>query len=375
MINVLSIVSYRFLPALMGGEKNISIFNDYLSKLVNLSCVTVKKVEIPVKPGYEILPLLSNNIIRYINPFYFFILRKIILQKKVSHVILEHPYYGWLGIALQKLLGIKLIIHSHNIEALRFKSFGKWWWRLLWMYERAVHRRADMNFFITREDMDYAIAHFKLAPQKCTVITYGINLNAPPTPQEKTNARTAVCTTHHINAADLLLFYTGTLYYRPNLNGLDIILEKINPLLQQSGIAYTILICGNHLPERYNNLEAYKSKNIIYAGFVKDIGMYFKAADIFMNPISEGGGIKTKLVEALAGNSSAVSFASGAFGVPAELTGGKLTVVPDGDSKGLFEAIQRSSTLLKQDISTDFYKHFYWGNIVQKAYQHILSIA
>ena len=130
MINVLSIVSYRFLPALMGGEKNISIFNNYLSRLVNLCCVTVKKVEIPNESAYEILPLLSNSILRYINPFYFFILRKIIRQKKISHVILEHPYYGWLGIALQKMLGIKLIIHSHNIEALRFKSFGKWWWRL-----------------------------------------------------------------------------------------------------------------------------------------------------------------------------------------------------------------------------------------------------
>lgn len=375
MINVLSIVPYRFLPALMGGEKNISIFNNYLSGLVSLSCVTVKEVEIPGRPEYEILPLLSNSMLRYINPFYFFTLKKIVRQKKISHVILEHPYYGWLGIALQKILGIKLIIHSHNIEALRFKSFRKWWWRLLWLYERAVHRRADMNFFITREDMDYAISRFKLQPRKCTVITYGINFNSPPTLQEKASARSSVCAAHGIDPSDLLLFYTGTLYYQPNVKGLDVILDEVNPMLQQQAIPYTILICGNHLPERYNNLEAYKSRNIIYAGFVKNIEMYFKAADIFMNPISEGGGIKTKLVEALAGNSSAVSFASGAFGVPAELTGGKLTIVPDGDSTAFFEAIQHSSTLLKQDIPTDFYKHFYWGNIVQKAYQRILSIS
>ena len=375
MINVLSIVSYRFLPALMGGEKNISIFNNYLSALVNLSCVTVKKVEVHNESQYEILPVLSNSIIRYINPFYFFILRKIIRQKKISHIILEHPYYGWLGLALQKLLGIKLIIHSHNIEALRFKSFGKWWWRLLWQYEKAVHRRADMSFFITHEDMDYAIVHFKLEQKKCTVITYGINFNIAPARQEKAIARAKVCNTHHINPANLLLFYTGTLYYQPNLKGLDIILDEINLLLQQSGIAYTILVCGNHLPERYNNLEAYKNKNVIYAGFVKDIDTYFKAADIFINPISEGGGIKTKLVEALAGNSSAVSFASGAFGVPAAITGGKLIIVPDENSTEFFEAMQQSIPLLKKDIPTDFYEHFYWGNIVQKAYQHILSIA
>lgn len=375
MIKVLSIVSYRFLPALMGGEKNISIFNNYLSRLVHLSCVTVKKTEIPEDAEYEILPLLCNHFLRYVNLFYFFTIRKIIRKRKITHIILEHPYYGWLGIALQKLLGIKLIIHSHNIEALRFRSFGKWWWRLLWMYEKAVHRCADMSFFITREDMDYAIAYFKLAPQKCAVITYGITQTSLPAEEEKTTARTTVCHTHHIDPADLLLFYTGTLYYQPNLKGLDIILDKIIPLLQQHNIRYTILICGNHLPERYNNLEAYKNKNVIYAGFVKNIDTYFKAADIFMNPISEGGGIKTKLVEALAGNSSAVSFSSGAFGVPVETTGRKLIIVPDEDSVALFEAIQQSVPLLKKDISKEFYEHFYWGNIVQKAYQRILSIA
>lgn len=375
MINVLSIVPYRFLPALMGGEKNISIFNNYLSSLLNLSCVTVKRTELPPQPGYEILPVLSNSIFRYINPVYFFTLRRIIRQKKITHIILEHPYYGWLGIALQRFTGVKLIIHSHNIEALRFKSFGKWWWPILWVYEKAVHHFADMSFFITREDMEYAIAHFKLKQEKCAVITYGITLSSAPTREEKAIARTEVCRTHHINPSNLLLFYTGTLYYRPNLKGLDIILDEINPLLQKSGMGYTILICGNHLPERYNKLEAYKNRNIIYAGFVEDIDAYFKAADIFMNPISEGGGIKTKLVEALAANSSAVSFARGAFGIPVEITGGKLAVIPDADSKAFFEAILQSVPSLKEDISTNFYKHFYWGNVVQKAYQHMLAIA
>ncbi len=374
MINVLSIVSYRFLPALMGGEKNISIFNNYLSRLVNLTCVTVKKVEIPFATEYEILPVLSNSAFRYVNPFYFFTLRKIIRAKQISHIILEHPYYGWLGIALQKLLGIKLVIHSHNIEALRFKSFGKWWWRLLWAYEKMVHRQADMNFFITREDMEYAINHFKVEKEKCTVITYGIERNNAPALQEKTIARQTVCTTHDVDKNKLLLLYNGTLYYQPNLKGLDIILTEINPLLQEKSIPYTIVICGNHLPEHYQNLDAYKNKNIIYAGFVQDIATYFKAADIFINPITDGGGIKTKLVEALAGNSSAVSFASGAFGVPTAITGKKLLIAPDGDAQALFEAIQQSLPFIKEDIPAGFYEHFYWGNIVQKAFSHIGSI-
>jgi len=78
-------------------------------------------------------------------------------------------------------------------------------------------------------------------------------------------------------------------------------------------------------------LVNYKEKNIIYAGFVDDINLYFKGADIFINPVIDGGGIKTKVVEALGYDLSVISTQSGAIGIPEEITGGKLLVLPDND--------------------------------------------
>ena len=98
MLNVLSLVSYRFLPPKMGGQKGIAFFYDYLAVHVNLTCVTTKENDPSAVSNYEVLNILSNSGLRYINIFYFFTLRKIIREKKITHLIIEHPYYGWLGV-------------------------------------------------------------------------------------------------------------------------------------------------------------------------------------------------------------------------------------------------------------------------------------
>ena len=61
------------------------------------------------------------------------------------------------------------------------------------------------------------------------------------------------------------------------------------------------------LEESYNELKDYADKNIIYAGFVDDITLFYKAADMLINPVIDGGGIKTKLVEALGYNMNVVT--------------------------------------------------------------------
>ena len=155
----------------MGGQKGIAFFYNHLSSHINLTCVTTKANDTTAVSGYEVLNILSNSGLRYMNIIYFFTLRKIIKEKQITHLIIEHPYYGWLGILLKWFCKVKLIAHSHNIEALRFKSTGRWWWRILWQYEKFTHQQADANFFIHDEDRDFAIQKFKLAPAKCLTVT------------------------------------------------------------------------------------------------------------------------------------------------------------------------------------------------------------
>jgi hypothetical protein len=95
-----------------------------------LYCVTVKDNK-PNAASYTIINKFSNSRFRYINVFYFSLLKKIIRQNNISHVIIEHPYYGWLGLLLKIFCKVKIIVHSHNIEAERFKTTGRWWWKIM----------------------------------------------------------------------------------------------------------------------------------------------------------------------------------------------------------------------------------------------------
>jgi len=351
----------------MGGQKGIASFYGAFSKQLPVSLISVKGNATPENLNAEFLPVLSNSKTRYFNPFVFFTLKKIIAERQSTHLIIEHPYFGWLGILAKLFLKVKLVVHSHNIEALRFKSTGKWWWRLLWHYEKFTHRQADINFFISEEDKIFAIDTFKLKKEICHTITYGFDFSASPTPEEKKIARDKLLSIYQLPEQNKILLFNGTLDYQPNLDALKIILYKINPILKSThGFEYTIIICGKNLPENLNNLQNEKENNVVYAGFVDDITIYFKGADIFINPVIDGGGIKTKLVEALGYNLSCISTAEGAIGVPEDITGNKLKIVAHENWQEFATAIINTNPL-NGNIGEAFFNHFFWNKIAEKA--------
>jgi glycosyltransferase involved in cell wall biosynthesis len=372
MANVLCLVSYRIFPAKLGGQKGVALFYKYLSAFHNVTCVTVKSND-PAEASYKILNILSNSSLRYINIFYFFTLKKLLRRYNISHLILEHPYYGWLGILLKIFTGVKLVIHSHNIEAYRFKSIGKWWWKILWYYEKFVHQQADLTFCITEEDRQFMIRKFKLHPSACVVITYGIEWLDPPPSSERLAAKSYLRKTYSIKDTSAIYLFNGTLDYLPNLDAVRFILNQINPLLLLTDLDYKIIICGKNLPVEMNELKAYSDSNIIYAGFVDDISIYFKGADVFINPVTDGGGIKTKLVEGLGYDLNAVSTINGAIGVDPALCNGKLLL--SGEDWTNFIANMQTAITLPNHIPTKYFEHFSWTNIARKAATAIEFIA
>jgi polysaccharide biosynthesis protein PslH len=368
MAIVISIVSYPFLPAKTGGEKGVALFNKYFSQHQQLICVTVQKNDPAAAGGYEVLNILSNSRLRYINVFYFFVIRKMIKQKKATHVLLEHPYYGWLGILLKWSCRIKLIVHSHNMEALRWKTLGKWWWKILWQYEKYTHQQADYNFFIHDDDKRYAIERFSLNASRCMTMTYGIEWSRIPSPEEINYAKEKLRALHNIPQQNKILLFNGSFNYNPNLEALKKIIDLINPLLQRSdNFHYTIIICGINIPQE---ILSSKYPNIIIAGFVDDVNAYFKGADIFLNPVNEGGGIKTKLVEALGNNLNAVSTVNGAIGVDAEWCNNKLFICSN-DEWNEFAALIIKASSYEANIDSIYFDHFYWGYTTKKAAEFI----
>jgi glycosyltransferase involved in cell wall biosynthesis len=106
------------------------------------------------------------------------------------------------------------------------------------------------------------------------------------------------------------------------------------------------------------------SEHFIYAGFVENIDEYTQSADIVLNPVLSGGGIKTKIVEALGFNKNVVSTQTGAIGVDATICGSKLYIVNDYDWDSfvdkIIEAVDDTST-----IPSQFFNVFSWKSVAQ----------
>lgn len=372
MPKVLSLIPYKIFPAKLGGQKGIALFNQYLAKLVPLTAYTVK-TNLPEFADYQVMNNMATGASRYANPRQFYTLRNIIQKQGFTHLILEHPYFGWLGMLLKRSTGIKLAVHSHNIESTRWKTLGKWWWRILWNYERLLHRKADCNFFIHDDDRAFAIREYGVDPAKCITVTYGIEWQKAPSAEERNAARTELLNKYDLGEDTSILLFNGSLNYAPNLHALQDILDKINPLIFEKRRDYRIIICGSGLPAEFEELKNYSGANIIYAGFVDDIGLYFLGADIFINPVIEGGGIKTKLVEAVGMGARAVSTNNGSIGVDKSDCGEMLEVVLDADWQGFAQATLRLMDMPPATVPDAFFEKFYWGNIAAKAAKFLLA--
>ena len=86
-LRILSIIPYKILPAQLGGEKGIAVFNEYLAKKVELTGVTTKNNNPALAHGYSLLNLLSDNRSRYGNVFLFSRIKKILRDKNITHLI------------------------------------------------------------------------------------------------------------------------------------------------------------------------------------------------------------------------------------------------------------------------------------------------
>lgn len=365
-LKVLSLVWFKIYPAVFGGQKGVALFNKYLGQQVELDCLCSRNNMVAPDAGCNIFPELAEGKRGFYDPGNWTRLKRWLHRKKYDAVIVEFPYYAAL-VWLIKRRSTKLIIHTHNIEAERFRSFGNMGWRLLKMYERWCFRKADMVLFKTTSDRSYAVSQYALPPSKTYLLPYGVERSAG---FDKDAAKKTLAQKHGFSPDDKILLFAGTLDYEPNAEAVQLLVEQIEPLLLQKLTAFKIMICGRNesaiLPVPLND-------NVIYAGLVEDIQSYFAAADCFLNPVQNVHGIQTKILDALNYGLNVVCFAKAAENLPAYLAP-KLFAVTEGDYAGFTNAIvpALSATF---DTAEAFYEDFSWEANITDFVNHLTASA
>src|SRR5688572_27994116 len=98
MIRVASLVPYRIMPAKMGGQKGIYLFLKYFSRHFDITCYTTRNNETMQEETFVVNRMIGTNKLRYINPAYYFKLKREFQRERITHLLLEQPYYGWLAL-------------------------------------------------------------------------------------------------------------------------------------------------------------------------------------------------------------------------------------------------------------------------------------
>lgn len=111
--------------------------------------------------------------------------------------------------------------------------------------------------------------------------------------------------------------FVGNFAYEPNVDAAVHFARAILPTVAKAVPDVRLLLVGNAPPPQ---VRALSGRRITVTGRVPDVGEYLDAATVVLCPLRIGGGVKVKMLEALARGKAIVSTSVGTQGLGAEIS-------------------------------------------------------
>lgn len=164
-------------------------------------------------------------------------------------------------------------------------------------YEKLIAPQFDHCYCITNEEKTYleniGVANSRLFPHVV-------------------NTEEFASTDHEKEEHGTLLFL-GNFQHKPNLHALHYFVREIFPSVRRQYPSAVFHVVGAHLHDSL--LRGLNTNNVRIHGEVEDIRAYYDMTSIFVNPIVSGGGMRGKVLEAMAGAKAVVSTRLGVQGI------------------------------------------------------------
>ena len=230
---------------------------------------------------------ISNAIKEYID--------KLLNTEKFDVIHADHTCMAPLALYTGKKGSIPVGLRLHNIEytiweryAEELSSFNPKKYYVLQQAtvlkkaEAKIINDVEVNFAITQPDKERALS---LAPSANAVVaSAGVNPEEwkPDDSIEKNPMEIILATTYH---------------WIHNVNGLRWFLSEVFPIVQNEIPDVQLTLIGKEAPDWLLN---YKTKGLSVLGYVDKVQPYYNKASVNIAPLFVGGGIRIKILEAMA---------------------------------------------------------------------------
>lgn len=250
----------------------------------------------------------SYNISRFFSPDFDRKLTRLLQKEKFDIIHLESLFMTPYIATIRRNSKAKIVLRSHNLEFMIWermaagtknfakKNYLKLLAKQLRKYEFNILNQVDGVAAISTEDGK------KYHSSKCTkpivTIPFGIDLE-----HYKYD---------HSEEEYPSLFHIGAMDWTPNLEGIEWFLNHIWPHINQKFPDLKFYLAGRKMPESLLNTN---HKNFIVVGEVENANKFISSKSIMVVPLLTAGGIRVKIIEAMALGKSVISTSIGAHGI------------------------------------------------------------
>ncbi len=264
-----------------------------------ISCILASYIKYPSK-------IFSGN---FLNKDSSLLLNKYIKDTDVIQV--EHPWQ-FQFIYNNKPYKTPIILVEHNVEFDLFEQtinsnsiIMRKLLKICRDKEEFAVKKADAVFAVSKIDAKKLCEEFHINESKVHVIPNGVDTSnfVPYINSEKEKTKKLM----NLNGKKIILF-TGSRHI-PNIQAVNNIL-KIAKKIKNKDILF---IVAGSVGNSFKNL-----KNVLFTGYVDDISIYFKVADLAVNPMISGSGTNLKTLEYLACGIPTITTKVGARGLEIE---------------------------------------------------------
>ncbi|GAB6462970.1 MULTISPECIES: glycosyltransferase family 4 protein [Bacillus] len=286
--------------------------------------------EIPLDITYSVIPfsyknsydkLIKNlfqkkpyNMEKYINKEMASKINSILEENNIELVYVDHLHMAYYGAMIkEKYPNLPVVLRQHNVESTIFERavqeesnklkriYLKHQYKKLFQYESKIVDIFEEVYTITEEDK-YRL-HSMNERAKIKNLPAGVDTEKY-SPIENIEGN-----------LEPTIVFLGTMSWLPNVNGVEWFIKDIFPKVLAKYPNLKFYIVGKNPPEKIYKYQNMYKENLIITGYVDDERPYIAKADAFIVPLKIGGGMRIKILNALAMKTAIVTTTVGVEGI------------------------------------------------------------